>query len=79
MKNLIKFMVKVRKEKKLFSIQEAAYHCKCSEMTIRNFENCLYSNSNASVLCFYIAEIAFKCDESITHEMLYLIKEAQNE
>lgn len=78
MRELIKFMVRVRKEKKLFSIQEAAFHCKCSEMTIRNFENCA-NNSSGNILCFYIAEIVFKCDDSIQQELLYLIKEARGD
>ena len=78
MRHLITFMVRVRKAKNLFSIQEAAFHCKCSEMTIRNFENCT-NNSSGNILCFYIAEILFKCDKPVWNELLYLIKEARGD
>lgn len=79
MKNLINFMVRVRKQFNLFTIQEAAYNCKCSEMTIRNFENAMPANANGTILCFYIAEILFKCDITVVDELVYLIKEARNE
>ena len=76
MKNLINFLVRCRKENALFSIQECAYHCKVSEMTVRNFENGNFVNVN--VLCYYIACAVIKKPE-YANEIVNYFKEARED
>lgn len=80
MRNLVLYLVMLRKEKNLFTIQEAAYHCKCSEMTIRNFEAC-NGKSNLTILCYYLAEIIFQCesDRNVIDNLLLLIKDCKED
>lgn len=55
MKELIEYMVDVRKTFKLFTLNEAAASCGVTEMTVRNFEN--GKTVNPVVFMYYIAVV----------------------
>ena len=51
-KELQEKLVKIRREKNLFTIQDVASECNVSEMTVRNFEK--LKCSNTEVFLYYL-------------------------
>ena len=75
MRRLVEFLIKTRKERGVFTIQECAYETHTCEQSVRNFE---YGKAiNSKILHYYICK-CMQCDDVVADSIIKMFKEDYN-